>query len=159
MRWMQQWIIHLPLSSPSFLNSTHTRPHTPLPLSLPLLSHLSPPLVRFDALDAAVDGRWPAYWPGRPADTASSSSSSTITPPVPPLPLQGASGCVSGCSSTAVVIRTLHALPPGTELTQSYFPLNWGLQERQQQAQQVTAGLSAGQQAQRGFGILPISIH
>jgi hypothetical protein len=77
---------------------------------------------RFDALDAAVDGRWPAQWPGQPAANGSSSSSSS------------GGGCAS---STAVVMRALHGLPAGAEVTLSYFPLQWDLQERQAQAQQV----------------------
>jgi SET and MYND domain-containing protein len=34
-------------------------------------------------------------------------------------------------ANTAVHFRALHALPPGEELTQSYFPLTWSYQERQ----------------------------
>jgi SET and MYND domain-containing protein len=34
-------------------------------------------------------------------------------------------------------MRALHGLPPGSEVTLSYFPLHWDLQERQAQAQQV----------------------
>jgi SET and MYND domain-containing protein len=34
-------------------------------------------------------------------------------------------------------MRALHGLPAGTELTLSYFPLHWDLQQRQAQAQQV----------------------
>jgi hypothetical protein len=49
----------------------------------------------------------------------------------------GSTGSTDHCRSTLVVLRALHDLPAGTELTQSYFPLNWDLQERQQQAQEV----------------------
>uniref|UniRef100_A0A383WD32 SET domain-containing protein n=1 Tax=Tetradesmus obliquus TaxID=3088 RepID=A0A383WD32_TETOB len=85
-----------------------------------LLNHeCLPNVARFDALDAAVDGRWPAQWPGQPAAHGSSSSSA------------------GHASSTAVVMRALHALPPGSEVTLSYFPLHWELRERQAQAQQV----------------------
>jgi SET and MYND domain-containing protein len=34
-------------------------------------------------------------------------------------------------------MRALHGLPAGSEVTLSYFPLHWDLQERQAQAQQV----------------------
>lgn len=34
-------------------------------------------------------------------------------------------------------MRALHALPHGSEVTLSYFPLHWELRERQAQAQQV----------------------
>jgi hypothetical protein len=39
--------------------------------------------------------------------------------------------------STAVTIRAMHALPAGTEVVQSYFPLNWSLPERAAQARSV----------------------
>ncbi len=35
-------------------------------------------------------------------------------------------------------LRVLHGLPAGTEVVLSYVPLNWDLQDRQQQTQQVT---------------------
>eukprot|EP00775_Hariotina_reticulata_P013980 gene13980-14095_t len=74
-----------------------------------------PNVARFDALDAAVGGLVPTNWPaGSPLTDGGTTTSSTL-----------------------VVLRALHDLPAGTELTQSYFPLNWDLQERQQQAQQV----------------------
>ncbi|KAF6257373.1 hypothetical protein COO60DRAFT_1233872 [Scenedesmus sp. NREL 46B-D3] len=77
-----------------------------------------PNVARFDALDAAVDGRWPAQWPRQS-------------------PANGGSGSGCGASSTAVVMRALHGLPRGSEVTLSYFPLHWDLHERQAQAQQV----------------------
>ena len=39
--------------------------------------------------------------------------------------------------STAVAIRAMHDLPQGTEIVQSYFPLNWDLAERRAQARAV----------------------
>lgn len=42
-----------------------------------------------------------------------------------------------GPGSTAVSLRALHDLPAGTEVTQSYVPLGWGLSTRRQQLQEV----------------------
>lgn len=39
--------------------------------------------------------------------------------------------------NTRIAFRAMHALPAGTEVVQSYFPLNWSLQERQQQCRDV----------------------
>ncbi|KAG1656021.1 hypothetical protein FOA52_005649 [Chlamydomonas sp. UWO 241] len=39
--------------------------------------------------------------------------------------------------STNMVFRAMHDLPPGTEVTQSYVPLNWSFEERQVQTREV----------------------
>eukprot|EP00887_Chlorella_sp_A99_P000058 scaffold16.g58.t1 len=39
-------------------------------------------------------------------------------------------------SNTAVQLRALHDIPAGEEITQSYFPLEWGFHERQDRCQQ-----------------------
>jgi hypothetical protein len=49
----------------------------------------------------------------------------------------GSSGSGGYPPSTAVSIRAIHDLPAGTEIVQSYFPLNWDLEDRQQQARGV----------------------
>jgi hypothetical protein len=51
----------------------------------------------------------------------------------------------AGAERTAVVLRAMHDLPAGTELVQSYFPLNWSYAERQEQAQQVCGPESSWQ--------------
>lgn len=49
-----------------------------------------------------------------------------------------AGGVSSGYpANTVVSIRAMHDLPAGTEVVQSYFPLNWDLAERRQQARGV----------------------
>lgn len=92
-----------------------------------------PNVARFDALDAAVEGNWPAQWPGRggiPADAGMNAVTGSSAGAMP-------SSSSSGCSTTRVVLRALHELPAGTEIVQSYFPLNWDYETRQAQAQQV----------------------
>ena len=42
-----------------------------------------------------------------------------------------------GPDGAHIVLRTLHALPQGTEITSSYVPLHWELAERQEQCQEV----------------------
>jgi SET and MYND domain-containing protein len=89
-----------------------------------LINHeCAPNAARFDAFDAAG-----------PAGGASSSSSGG-----------GGGGDGGGVLSsgggyplsTAVSIRAMHDLPEGTEIVQSYFPLNWDLRERRRQAREV----------------------
>lgn len=92
-----------------------------------------PNVARFDALDAAVEGNWPTQWPGRgtlPADAGLGAVQGLG--PVTSAPVEG-----PGCSTTRVVMRAMHDLPAGTEVVQSYLPLNWDYEERQEQAEQV----------------------
>ncbi|GMH44009.1 hypothetical protein BSKO_11943 [Bryopsis sp. KO-2023] len=39
--------------------------------------------------------------------------------------------------NTSMIFKTLHDLPEGTEILQSYFPMTWGLEERQKQLRTV----------------------
>lgn len=55
-----------------------------------------------------------------------------------------------GHDNSCVQMRALHDLPAGTEVVQSYFPLNWEYPERQEQAQKVS--LPAEHHSCRGRG-------
>mmetsp|Transcript_2950 Transcript_2950/g.8310 ORF Transcript_2950/g.8310 Transcript_2950/m.8310 type:complete len:377 (+) Transcript_2950:228-1358(+) len=41
-----------------------------------------------------------------------------------------------GAGNTVITIRSLHAIPAGSEVLQSYFPLNWSYSERQERCKQ-----------------------
>ena len=125
-----------------------------------LLNHeCIPNVARFDALDAAVGGAWPAQWPRQQhqqqqtaaavaavagSDAAAAAALAAAAGlSAGPHGSNGSCGCGSngGCSgsssTTLVTMRALHGLPAGTEVVLSYVPLNWDLQDRQQQTQQV----------------------
>lgn len=55
----------------------------------------------------------------------------------------GALGAAAAAACTAAQIRAMHDLPPGTEVTISYVPLNWDLEARQEHLQQVRGGVGA----------------
>lgn len=85
-----------------------------------------PNAARFDFFDSPAAAAAPAAGPGAPSCSSSGSGGGSGT------------GGSSGYPSNAMVsIRAIHDLPAGTEVVQSYFPLNWDLEERQLQAQQV----------------------
>lgn len=42
-----------------------------------------------------------------------------------------------GMANTVVAFKALHAIPSGEELTQSYFPLNWEVEERQERCREL----------------------
>jgi hypothetical protein len=127
-----------------------------------LLNHeCIPNVARFDALDAAVGGAWPAQWPhqqqqqqqqtaaavaavaGSNAAAAAAALAAAAGLSAGPHGSSGRCGCGSnggcggGSSTTLVTMRALHGLPAGTEVVLSYVPVNWDLQDRQQQTQQV----------------------
>lgn len=128
-----------------------------------LLNHeCIPNVARFDALDAAVGGAWPAQWTGgqqqakalvaavagsdAAAAAALAAAAGLSAGPHGSSSGAGACGCGSsgggggcgGSSTTQVTMRALHGLPAGTEVVLSYVPLNWDLTERQQQTQRVS---------------------
>jgi hypothetical protein len=82
-----------------------------------LVNHeCAPNAARFDGFDAAPP---PAAAPA----TAAAAPAAAAGDGYPP--------------STRVRIRAMHDLPAGTEVVQSYFPLNWSLAERRRQAREV----------------------
>jgi hypothetical protein len=144
-----------------------------------LLNHeCIPNVARFDALDAAVGGSWPAQWPKQQqqqqlvaavaGDNAAAAAALTSAAGLSAGPHGGSSGCGCGgtarsgggcgsCSTTLVTMRALHALPAGTEVVLSYMPLNWDLEERQHQTEQVSlqpvGGGGACLQVEEGGGL------
>jgi len=120
-----------------------------------LLNHeCLPNVARFDALDAAVGGPWPAQWPDKqqqqhlpaaPVAAVAGSDAAAAAALAAAAGLSaGPNGSGSSSSSTTLVtLRALHALPAGSEVVLSYTPLNWDLQERQQQTQQVRTDSTA----------------
>jgi SET and MYND domain-containing protein len=129
-----------------------------------LLNHeCIPNVARFDALDAAVGGAWPAQWTAAgqqqqqaaalvaavagsdAAAAAALAAAAGLSAGPHGSSGAGACGCGSstgggcgGSSTTQVTMRALHGLPAGTEVVLSYVPLNWDLLERQQQTQRVS---------------------
>jgi SET and MYND domain-containing protein len=126
-----------------------------------LLNHeCIPNVARFDALDAAVGGAWPAQWPGRAqqqqqqaaavaavvSSDAAAAAAVAAAAGLSAGPHGSSCGCGSngsssggcgGSSTTLVTMRALHGLPAGTEVVLSYVPLDWDLADRQEQMQQV----------------------
>lgn len=143
-----------------------------------LLNHeCIPNVARFDALDAAVGGAWPAQWPHKQqqqqqtaaaavaavagSDAAAAAALAAAAGlSASPHGSSGGCGCGSngGCggssSTTLVTMRALHGLPAGTEVVLSYVPLNWDLQDRQQQTQQVGCFLTVNK-----LEIVTLSFH
>lgn len=143
-----------------------------------LLNHeCIPNVARFDALDAAVRGAWPAQWSGQQqaqslvaavaGSDAAAAAALTAAAGLSAGPhgssSAGACGCrrsgdggCGGSSTTQVTMRALHGLPAGTEVVLSYVPLNWDLTERQQQTQRVSR--QAMEVPQRGVLVVCVAL-
>jgi hypothetical protein len=91
--------------------------------SCSLINHeCAPNAARFDAFDAPLGAPSTSIGSGAPSTSNGTGGG-------------GSPGYYPG--STMVAIRAMHDLPAGTEVVQSYFPLNWDLEDRQAQARDV----------------------